>query len=183
MLRKCDMHIAYRMDHVGAEDDVERAEIERPARCRAFRDRRCVNSTSGIGRELLTRRREEGLRDIAERHTNARLAPCSGSTCDARPPVPAPISKIRRPRPSGRPRAASATALPMAASQGLVTQAIAVKLIEQIRAAAGEQDLHGLLLAAHDRVRVRAQVAPQSKAFRQMAWIRARGSALSNVRR
>ena len=68
----------------------------------------------------------------------------------SQPPVPAPISRMRKPRPSGRLRAATHRGgdgrEPVAGEE-----TVAIKLIEQLRADAGEQNLHGVLFAAQNR--------------------------------
>ena len=62
----------------------------------------------------------EGQVERLERIFDLMDKPARGKTCEANPPVPAPISKMRRPRPSGNFRADALTAAAMAAIQWLV---------------------------------------------------------------
>ena len=110
-------HIAHRVQHIGADDEVERSCVEDPARCPVSRDRKSCISTSGNAASFCMRAGEESRRDVGERvgvqaalqqrqHLRRQASRC-----------PPPTSRMRSPRPSGRWRAASCTAAPIAASQ------------------------------------------------------------------
>ena len=91
----------------------------KPCSVPGFSRSRILNSTSGKARELLHGAGEKRRRDIAE---GVGVQPALEQRQHVRgsPPVPAPTSRMRSPRPSGRSRAASCTAAAIAASQWLV---------------------------------------------------------------
>ena len=120
--------------------------------------------------QLLHRAGEEARGDVGERvGVQAALEQRqhlrgSGRRCRA------PISRMRRPRPSGRWRAASCTARGDRRQPVAGEEAVAVELIEQLRARAGEEHLHGVLFAAQDRAEFGA-IAGAEQRLGQMAGV------------
>ena len=109
----------------------------------------------GKGRQFLHGCREEAA-ETSVKVYECRPRSSIGSNCGARPPVPAPTSRMRRPRPSGRCRAASLhrrreRGQPMAGEEP-----VAIKMIQQFRAGASEKHLYRFLFAAQNRSKLGA---------------------------
>ena len=82
--------------------------------------------------------------------------------------MPAPTSRMRSPRPSGRCARRFLHRRGDGREPVAGEQAVAVELIEQLRAGAGEQHLHGVLFAAQDRAEFGA-ISRAEQRFGKMA--------------
>ena len=111
-------HIAHRVQHVGADDEVERSGVEILLGARFFEIENLALDFGERG-QLLQRAGKEARRDVGER-VGVQAALEQRQHLRRQAAVPAPISRMRSPRPSGRWRAASCTAAAIAASQWLV---------------------------------------------------------------
>ena len=162
------------MEHVGADDEVERAGFESLLGARFFEIEN-LRLDLGKGRELLHRAGEERRGDIGERvgvqaaleqrqHLRGEAASAGADFEDAQSAAFRESARgfLHR-RADGREPVAG-------------EQAVAVELIEQFRARAGEEHLHGVLFAAQDRAEfgairgARAAPPADGRNVAQMKW-------------
>ena len=162
-------HIAHRVQHVGADDEVERlrGEILFGA---GFFEIENLALDLGEGGELLHRAGEEARRDIGERvgvqaaleqRQHLRREP-GGAAADFEDAQSAALGQmalglLQRGGDRGEPLAR--------------VEAVAVELIEQLRAGAGKEHLHGVLFAAQDRAEFRA-ISRAEQRLGKMAGLR-----------
>jgi len=161
-------HVADRVNHVGAENEVKATRLEL-LRGAGFLQIECFEFHFGKGRELLPCRREEcggniaedvGLQPVGNERKHLRRE-SAGAGPDFQNAQSTPLGMLaddffHGPADGSEPRAGD--------------QPIAVKLIQQLRAAAGEEDLNGILLAPHDGSEIGTGRAAD-EGFGQMARI------------
>ena len=156
------------MKHVGADDKIERAELEALFRGGFFKIK---NPSFNFGevRELLMRAGEESSGDVGEcvgvqaalqRREHLR-AEAASTGADFEDPQAAALRKH-----TGRFLHSSADSCKPVTCQ----QTVAVKLVEQFRSSASEQYLHRVLLAAQNRTELSAISGHQLR-FREVTGV------------
>ena len=160
--------IAHRVQHVGADDEVERSGGEILLGARFFEIENLALDFGERG-QLLQRAGEEARRDIGERvgvqaaleqrqHLRRQAA---GAAADFEDAQSAAFREMAR----GFLHRRADRRQPVAG-----VEAVAVELIEQLRARAGEEHLHGVLFPAQDRAEFGA-ISRAEQSLGQMAGV------------